>query len=74
MAGFGAMVLQALAAEGAFDRGLAVRTMHLPDRYIDQASPEDMYADAGLTAADIAVTARAAVGRAAEIVTLNAVG
>ncbi|WP_103764320.1 1-deoxy-D-xylulose-5-phosphate synthase [Roseovarius confluentis] len=74
MAGFGAMVLQALAAEGAFDRGLAVRTMHLPDRYIDQASPEDMYANAGLTAADIAVTARAAVGRAAEIVTLNAVG
>lgn len=74
MAGFGAMVLQALAADGAFDRGLAVRTMHLPDRYIDQASPEDMYADAGLTAADIAVTARAAVGRAAEVVTLNAVG
>jgi 1-deoxy-D-xylulose-5-phosphate synthase len=74
MAGFGAMVLQALAAEGAFDRGLAVRTMHLPDRYIDQASPEDMYADAGLTAADIAATARAAVGRAAEVVSLNAVG
>ncbi len=74
MAGFGAMVLQALAAEGAFDRGLAVRTMHLPDRYIDQASPDDMYADAGLTAADIAATARAAVGGAAEVVTLNAVG
>ncbi|MGK7755820.1 1-deoxy-D-xylulose-5-phosphate synthase [Roseovarius sp. C03] len=74
MAGFGAMVLQALAAEGAFDRGLAVRTMHLPDRYIDQASPEDMYAEAGLTPADIAATARAAVGQAAEVVSLNAVG
>ncbi len=30
--GFGAMVLQALAREGLLDRGLKVRTLHLPDR------------------------------------------
>ena len=36
--------------------------MTLPDRFIDQASPAQMYADAGLTAADIARTATAALG------------
>jgi len=60
--GFGAMVLQDLANQGAFDRGLAIRTMTLPDRFIDQASPEAMYAEAGLTAVDIAATALQAAG------------
>jgi 1-deoxy-D-xylulose-5-phosphate synthase len=36
--------------------------MTLPDRYIDQASPAAMYADAGLTAVDIAATALQAAG------------
>jgi 1-deoxy-D-xylulose-5-phosphate synthase len=35
---------------GQLDGRCAVRTLHLPDRFIDQASPADMYADAGLTA------------------------
>ena len=60
--GFGAMVLHWLARSGRLDRGLAIRTMTLPDRFIDQASPEAMYADAGLTAEDIAATALAACG------------
>ncbi|MEL6607324.1 MAG: 1-deoxy-D-xylulose-5-phosphate synthase [Pseudomonadota bacterium] len=60
--GFGAMVLHELANSGGFDRGLAVRTMTLPDRFIDHASPAAMYADAGLTATDIAATALQAVG------------
>ncbi|WP_375260269.1 transketolase C-terminal domain-containing protein, partial [Citreimonas sp.] len=68
--GFGAMVLHALAAEGAFDRGLAIRTMTLPDRFIDQASPEAMYAAAGLTAQDIAARALSALGRDARVVPL----
>jgi 1-deoxy-D-xylulose-5-phosphate synthase len=34
----------------------------LPDRFIDQASPADMYADAGLSAKDIAATALDALG------------
>ena len=60
--GFGAMVLHHLARVGRLDRGLAIRTMTLPDRFIDHASPEAMYRDAGLTAADIAATALAAMG------------
>lgn len=51
--GFGAHVLEWLAGEGAFDRGAKVRTMTLPDRFIDQASPDEMYEDAGLTANEI---------------------
>jgi 1-deoxy-D-xylulose-5-phosphate synthase len=60
--GFGAMVLQHLANSGGLDRGLAVRTMTLPDRFIEQASPAAMYRDAGLTASDIARVALQALG------------
>jgi 1-deoxy-D-xylulose-5-phosphate synthase len=51
--GFGSHVAQLLAEEGVFDRGLKFRSMVLPDTFIDQASPADMYALAGLNAADI---------------------
>jgi 1-deoxy-D-xylulose-5-phosphate synthase len=60
--GFGAMVLHELTNTGQLDGQLAVRTMTLPDRFIDQASQDAMYADAGLTAADIAATALQAIG------------
>ena len=60
--GFGAHVLHHLANRGALDRGLRIRTLTLPDRYIDQASPADMYADAGLTATHIATAAIEALG------------
>jgi len=53
MGGFGAFVLQAMAANGLLDSKIRVRTMGLPDRFIDQASPAEMYKDAGLTAMDI---------------------
>ncbi len=46
--------MHALARNGAFDQGLAIRNVCLPDRFIDQASPAEMYADAGMSAADIA--------------------
>jgi 1-deoxy-D-xylulose-5-phosphate synthase len=52
--GFGSHVAQLLAEAGVFDRGLKFRSMVLPDTFIDQASPADMYAVAGLNAADIA--------------------
>ncbi len=58
--GFGAMVLHYLAGEGLL-RAAELRTMTLPDRFIDQAAPDAMYADAGLTATDIAATALQAV-------------
>ncbi|MGR3502057.1 1-deoxy-D-xylulose-5-phosphate synthase [Pseudaestuariivita sp.] len=59
--GFGAMVLHHLAGEGLLDRGLKVRTMTLPDRFIDQASPDQMYLDAGLTAQDMVHTVQEAL-------------
>ncbi|MDG1335740.1 MAG: 1-deoxy-D-xylulose-5-phosphate synthase [Tateyamaria sp.] len=73
MGGFGAMVLQAMAAEGLLDRGLKVRSMYLPDRFIDQAGPDEMYADAGLNAQGIVATVRSALGRGADVIDLSAV-
>ncbi|MFT5786195.1 MAG: 1-deoxy-D-xylulose-5-phosphate synthase [Ascidiaceihabitans sp.] len=51
--GFGSHVSQLLAEEGVFDSGFKYRSMVLPDTFIDHANPEDMYAAAGLNAADI---------------------
>jgi 1-deoxy-D-xylulose-5-phosphate synthase len=51
--GFGSHVAQLLADEGVFDRGIKFRSMVLPDTFIDQASPEAMYAVAGMNAAQI---------------------
>jgi 1-deoxy-D-xylulose-5-phosphate synthase len=62
--GFGALVLHHLANTGGLEKGRAIRTMTLPDRFIDQASPAQMYQWAGLSAADIAMTVRAALCRA----------
>ncbi len=60
--GFGAFVLQALAEEGALDRGLKVRTLTLPDLFQDQDKPDVMYAAAGLDADGIVRGALAALG------------
>ena len=60
--GFGAHVLHHLAETGRLDGGVAIRTMTLPDRFIDQASPAEMYEDAGLSARDIAACAMQAMG------------
>ncbi len=62
--GFGALVLHHLANSGGLEKGRAIRTLTLPDRFIDQASPAQMYQWAGLTAGDIAASVRAATGRA----------
>ena len=51
--GFGAQVLEYLANSGGLDHGVRLRTLTLPDRFIEQASPAAMYADAGLDAAHI---------------------
>ena len=48
--GFGSHVAQLLAEEGVFDRGLRFRSMVLPDSFIQQDSPEKMYAVAALNA------------------------
>ncbi len=60
--GFGSHVAQLLAENGVFDRGLGFRSMFLPDTFIGQASPADMYRAAGLTAVDIENRAMEALG------------
>jgi 1-deoxy-D-xylulose-5-phosphate synthase len=66
MGGFGAHVLQLLAERGALDQGLKVRTMVLPDVYIDQDKPERMYAQAGLDCGGIVIKVFEALGREAK--------
>ncbi|WP_282077235.1 1-deoxy-D-xylulose-5-phosphate synthase [Epibacterium ulvae] len=51
--GFGSHVAQLLADEGVFDHGLKFRSMVLPDTFIDQASPADMYESAAMNAPQI---------------------
>ena len=48
--GFGSHIFQALSERGIFDKGLKIRSMILPDRFIDQDTPENMYKAAGLDA------------------------
>ncbi|MBV6635379.1 MAG: 1-deoxy-D-xylulose-5-phosphate synthase [Mameliella sp.] len=62
--GFGSHVAQLLAEEGVFDTGLKYRSMVLPDIFIDQASPRDMYAVAKLNAEDIEAKVLATLGAA----------
>jgi 1-deoxy-D-xylulose-5-phosphate synthase len=62
--GFGSYVLQCLADKGALDRGtLRVRSMVLPDTYLEQDKPERMYAKAGLDAAGIVTKVFEALGQ-----------
>jgi 1-deoxy-D-xylulose-5-phosphate synthase len=60
--GFGAFVLHYLAGEGALDAGLKIRTLTLPDVYQDHNSQANQYAEAGLDAAGIVLTALQALG------------
>ena len=62
MGGFGGFVLHFLAAQGALDRGLKVRSLTLPDRFRDQDKPEAMIAEAGLDADGILRTALSVLG------------
>tara|TARA_B110000438_G_scaffold272354_1_gene290967 strand:- start:127 stop:2046 length:1920 start_codon:yes stop_codon:yes gene_type:complete len=48
--GFGSHVFQMLSERGFFDKGLKIRSIVLPDQFIDQDTPENMYKAAGLTA------------------------
>ena len=66
--GFGALVLAHLARSGALDTslrsgGLKVRTLAMPDRFIEQNKPEAMVAAAGLDSAGIVAAVFAALGR-----------
>ena len=60
--GFATAVLDHLVRNDLVAEGLKVRPLYFPDRFQDQAKPYDMYADAGLNAAQIAATALRALG------------
>jgi 1-deoxy-D-xylulose-5-phosphate synthase len=61
--GFGSHVLHYLAAASILDRGIKVRSLVLPDIFIDHDKPEKMYEKAGLNAGQIVTTVLAALGR-----------
>ena len=61
--GFGTHVLQTLADHGALDKGLRVRTLVLPDTFIDHDSPAKMYEQAGLDAKGIVAKVFEALGK-----------
>lgn len=61
--GFGAFVLQFLAAKGLLDAGVKIRTMALPDIYLDHDVPQKQYDQAQLNAQHITAQALAALGK-----------
>ncbi len=61
--GFGSYVLQTLTDNDALENGLKVRSMVLPDVFIDHDSPAAMYARAGLDANGIVAKAFEALGK-----------
>ncbi|MBB4285432.1 1-deoxy-D-xylulose-5-phosphate synthase [Roseospira goensis] len=65
--GFGAHVLQTLAAEGLLDQGLKVRTLCMPDRFVEQGKPEQQAVDAGFDAGGIAATVLALLNGSAAV-------
>jgi 1-deoxy-D-xylulose-5-phosphate synthase len=61
--GFGAHVLHFAAWDGLLDKGLKIRPLVLPDRFIDHDTPERMYEAAGLDAKAIVAAVLSAFGR-----------
>ncbi|MEH7879982.1 1-deoxy-D-xylulose-5-phosphate synthase [Rhizobium laguerreae] len=61
--GFGSHVMQYLSSEGLLDNGLKLRSLVMPDIWMEQAKPEAMNAHAGLDRAGIVSTVFKALGR-----------
>jgi 1-deoxy-D-xylulose-5-phosphate synthase len=61
--GFGSYVLHHLAMSGQLDSGLKIRTMVLPDVFLEHDAPVAQYEAAGLNARHIVAAALAALGR-----------
>lgn len=72
--GFGAAVLTHLAMSGQLDKGLKVRTLTMPDQFIDHMSPADQMKEAGLDSNAIACTALQVLGmdEAEAVLTISA--
>jgi 1-deoxy-D-xylulose-5-phosphate synthase len=69
--GFAAQVYQQLSDHGMLDRGLKIRSMILPDIFIDQDSPNAMYAKAGLDAKGIVRKVFEALGKDIKVETVQ---
>ena len=65
--GFGSYVLHDLAEAGLLERHLKVRSMVLPDVYIDHDKPDKMYARAGLDAHGIVAKVLETMGRGSAV-------
>ncbi len=66
--GFGSFVMHALSEDGLLDgRGLKVRSMVLPDVFIDQDKPDLLYARAGLDAKGIVAKVLDTLGQGNQI-------
>src|SRR5207253_2173589 len=61
--GFGSHVMQTLAEHGMLDGGVRMRSMVLPDVFLDHDSPSAMYARAGLDAKGIVAKVFEALGK-----------
>ena len=64
--GFASHVSHFLATNGLIEKGLKLRPMILPDRFIPHGSPEAMYKNAGLSASHIVKTALLALDQPAD--------
>ncbi len=69
--GFGSHVLEFLGNRGLLDGGLKVRTLNLPDRFIDHDTQSQQLIEAELTADDIVRVALDALGKNASDATLK---
>ena len=69
--GFGSYVLQSLAEHGMLDAGLKVRSMVLPDIFIDHDTPATQYAKAGLDAPGIVTKVFEALGKDVRVETVK---
>ncbi|XP_075103086.1 putative 1-deoxy-D-xylulose-5-phosphate synthase, chloroplastic isoform X1 [Nicotiana tabacum] len=68
--GFASHVAQFISLDGQLDAGIKWRPITLPDNYIEQASPTEQLAVAGLSGNHIAATALSLLGRNREALLL----
>uniref|UniRef100_A0A5B7ATH4 1-deoxy-D-xylulose-5-phosphate synthase n=1 Tax=Davidia involucrata TaxID=16924 RepID=A0A5B7ATH4_DAVIN len=64
--GFGSHVSHFLSLNGILDGSLKLRSMVLPDRYIDHGSPQDQIEQAGLSSRHICATVLSLLGKPKE--------
>ncbi|KAH7859689.1 hypothetical protein Vadar_004324 [Vaccinium darrowii] len=64
--GFGSHVTHFLSLKGLLDGPLKLRSMFLPDRYIDHGSPQDQIEEAGLSSRHICATVLSLLGKSKE--------